>query len=93
MLLVFSVYDSKAEAYGRPFFLTSDGLAMRAFMEAVQSQEHDFAKWPADYTLFRIGSYDEHSGKLAGLDAFVSLGTGVEYKGDVGQLELVKEQK
>ncbi len=60
----YTIYDVKAEAYLLPFFQTKDGLAIRVVEEAVNDGKHQFCKYPEDYSLWRIGSYDEQSGTL-----------------------------
>jgi len=76
--LCFTVYDSKAETYLPPFFVPSKGLAIRAFEDCVNSEDHHFGKHPADYTLFSLGEFDtdtayfEPNGKI-------SIGNGVEF--------------
>ena len=53
---IYTVYDSKAEAYLTPFFLKTDALAMREIETAVNTADHQFNKYPGDYTLYRTGS-------------------------------------
>lgn len=64
LLLVFSVYDSKAEAYLRPFFAETKGLAVRGFRDAVNDPSSPMFKYPEDFTLFWIGVFSVASGKL-----------------------------
>lgn len=61
-LRAYSVYDSKAEAYLRPFFAPSRGLAIRSFADVVNDKTHEVNKHAADYTLFEIGDFDEATG-------------------------------
>ncbi len=63
-LLVFSVYDSKVEAFLQPFFAPTKGAALRSFTDACNSGDHEFNRHAGDYTLFLIGSYDEKSSLL-----------------------------
>jgi len=58
---IYSVHDSKAGAYGAPFLLLTDGLATRSFIQATMSSESLFGLHPLDYTLFRIGTYDDET--------------------------------
>lgn len=62
--LVFSVYDSKAEAYQRPWTANTVGLAERAFSDMVNHQGSDFHNHPEDYTLYLIGQFDTHNAEL-----------------------------
>lgn len=61
---VFTVYDSKVGAYLAPFYMRSTGEAVRAFADSCDDPKHMFAMHPADYTLFRLGSFDEPSGSF-----------------------------
>ena len=58
---IYSVHDAKAKAYGQPFLLQTDGLATRSFIQATLSDKTEFGKYPLDYSLFRIGVYDDET--------------------------------
>lgn len=79
-LKVFTVYDSKTEAYLQPFFMQSKGAAIRAFIDALRDPNHQFAKHAEDYTLFEVGSYDDGSARFTSLVTPVSLGTALDLK-------------
>ncbi len=64
----YSIYDSKAVAYLPPFMCHSEGIAIRSFTEACNSEGHQFGKFPADYTLFHIGEFDDETGKLVSVN-------------------------
>jgi hypothetical protein len=76
---IYTIYDSKAEAYMSPWFVDKDGQALREFQDVVRNPDTPFHKHPEDYTLFKIGTYDEWTGKLESLDTPVSMGVGIEY--------------
>lgn len=61
---VFTVYDSAAGLYLEPFHAPSIEFAVRGFREAVNKPDHQFNKFPEDYTLFHIGTFDPQSGVL-----------------------------
>lgn len=63
-LKIYTVYDAKAEAYLAPSFVSNDQVAARAFEYAVNSDEHDFGRFPEDYTMFRIGIFDPMTGAI-----------------------------
>ena len=67
LLLVCAVKDSAADAFGRPFFVPTIGLAMRSFIDEVNNRESPFNAHPDDYTLFEIGDFDDNSGALVSL--------------------------
>ena len=77
---VFSVYDSKAEAYLQPFFAQTRGVAIRQFEAAANSVEHNFYRFGADFTLFHIGQWDEHDGTLVMFEVKDSLGTALQFQ-------------
>lgn len=77
-LLGFTVYDSKAEAYLRPFFAGTRGQAMRSFSDAVNDPAHEFNKHAEDYTLFYLGGFNEASGMLEP-DQMSSLGNAITF--------------
>lgn len=80
VLKVFTVYDSKAEAFLRPFFMRSQGEAIRAFSELVNDGKSEFSKYPGDYTLFWISEYNEEDGTFNNTMTKQNLGTALEHK-------------
>jgi len=81
-LRVFAVYDSKAEQYMQPFFFVTRGQAMRAFLDALSDDKHEFNKHAEDYTLFELGEYDQDTGYMEPLKAIVSMGNALALKGE-----------
>lgn len=75
---VFSVFDSKAQAYLTPFFSPTNGTAMRAWDKAVNEKGCPFEQNPEDYTLFEVGQWDENRGVLMNLEAKVGMGCAIE---------------
>jgi len=67
MLKAFAVYDVKAEAYGAPMFIATEGIALRSWAAACTSPKSPFAEHPTDYKLFEIGSWDPRTGRLESL--------------------------
>lgn len=80
MMKLFSVFDSKAEAFNTPMFFQSTGVAIRSFSAAASDEKTDISRFAADYTLFELGEFDEHSGKFTILPAPVSLGNALQLK-------------
>lgn len=76
--LIFTVHDVKAETFMPPFFVPSKGLAIRAFEDCINSDDHHFGKHPADYTLFSLGSFDTDTGTFDFTEK-KSIGNGVEF--------------
>lgn len=73
-LKMFSVYDSKAEAFIQPFFSQSTGTAVRSFEDAANQESHEFQKHAADYTLFELGDFDQNTGITTCLEVRINLG-------------------
>ena len=63
-LNIYSIYDTATAAYMRPFFLQSDGQATRMFGDLAQNADHEVGQHPEDYSLYRIGIYDDQTAKL-----------------------------
>lgn len=76
---IFSVYDSKAEAFNTPMFVPSKGQAIRAFSDQVNETGSELNKHPEDYTLFCIGEFDSDTGTITPLSTPSSLGLAQEY--------------
>lgn len=83
ILKMFTVYDSKVEAYLSPFFMRSTGEAIRAFIESCNDPKTKFWAHPSDYTLFCIGSFDDLNCLLNPTATPESLGCAIEYKKDI----------
>lgn len=77
---VFAVYDSKAATYGQPFFSPTIGSAMRAFHTACLDPQSMLAKHPADFSLMQLGTFDDDTGELIGLNPPVNIGLAANFK-------------
>lgn len=75
----FSVYDEKAQAFLPPFILPKIAQAERAFSDCVNSEDHQFGQHPSDYTLFRLGTFNDEDGQFLLERSKQSLGNGVEF--------------
>lgn len=67
-LNVYSVYDNKALRFHRPYFLGTHLEAIRAFGETCADEKGMLAKYPADYSLFFIGTFDEETARMETLE-------------------------
>lgn len=86
ILKMFSVYDSKLEAYMQPFFAQTKGHALRLWSDNVNdpSTNNPWFKHPADFTLFEIGEFDDNTGRVKQYEVNSSLGTALEFKKEEG---------
>ena len=95
ILKIFAVYDQAADAYLMPFFDHNRGRALRGFSELVNSPDHQFGKYAADFTLFEIGAWNDEDCIFDMYTSKVNLGTALEFKesenapsiSDVAQLQ------
>lgn len=79
-LKIYCLYDSKAEAYAQPFFMRSRGEAIRGFSELANDANTQVGRYPDDFTLFELGSWDPIKGTVSMHGAKISLGTALEFK-------------
>ncbi len=61
---VYTVLDAAAERYLTPFFSGTVEEAIRSFREACSSEGHQFAKFPEDYSLWKVGEWEAETGVL-----------------------------
>lgn len=61
-LLAFALYDIKAGCYAVPFFMPHVAAAMRAVAELAQDRTTTVARYPSDYAIHSIGSFDDNTG-------------------------------
>lgn len=62
---IYTIYDAAAQAHMRPFFLPSDGQAIRAFSDLALDAEHEVGRHPEDYSLCRIGTFNDNDATIA----------------------------
>lgn len=64
IIKIFAVFDSKADAFNSPFFIMNEGQAIRGFTDAVNDKNNPIGQHPEDYSLFRIGDYNDSNAAL-----------------------------
>lgn len=90
---IFTIYDSKADAYLPPFFLHQKAMAIRAFTDSVNNPESSISLHPADYTLFHLGEFDDNSAEIT-IATKTQMGNGIEFvksPTETNQLSLIEE--
>lgn len=78
-LKVYAIQDSKAELFLTPFFMKTDGEAIRAFSDLVMDERSRVSKHPEDYRLYRIGEYDDVNALLVSENPTVWLSDAKDY--------------
>lgn len=68
--VVVSIKDRAADAFGRPAFVPSIGVAIRSFSDEVNrsDSENQMYAHPDDFDLFELASYDDSTGIVEMLD-------------------------
>lgn len=61
---VYSIFDSASGVYDKPTFANSDAEIIRAFGDICASADHPIGMHPDDYTLMRIGEFDNNTGEI-----------------------------
>jgi len=61
---LYAIYDTAAGIYQKPFFGQSDGEVKRSFMDVATSGDTPIGLHPEDYSLYRLGNFDDNNGKL-----------------------------
>lgn len=61
---IVSVFDRAAQAFGRPVYTNSKGLAVRSFTDEVNrpDRENQMNTHPEDFDLFLLGTFDDSNG-------------------------------
>lgn len=61
---IFSIRDSKTNIYYPPQFRTNEGEAQRDFHALINDPQSIPGKYPADYSMWHLGTYDSDSGAI-----------------------------
>lgn len=58
----FSVYDRRTQYFNVPFFSPTIESGKRSFMEVAKNPETLLHRYPEDYELFHVGSFNDETG-------------------------------
>jgi hypothetical protein len=63
-LVLCTVKDRAADAFGRPMFVPSVGVAIRSFSDEVNRKdaENQLYNHPDDFDLYELGEFDDNTG-------------------------------
>lgn len=62
--LVYSVWDSKVNAYASPFFMRTRAEAIRGWEAVANDPSTEISKYPHDFHLMELASFDEDTGEF-----------------------------
>ena len=62
--IICTVKDRAADAYGRPMFVPSAGVAIRSFSDEINRNNADNQLYnhPDDFDLYELGEFDDNTG-------------------------------
>jgi hypothetical protein len=62
--IICTVKDRAADAYGRPMFVPSAGVAIRSFSDEINRNNADnqLFNHPDDFDLYELGEFDDNNG-------------------------------
>lgn len=63
-----SLYDSKAQRWFTPLNFRNRADALRQLETMVNEGQNEVSRWPADFTLFQIGTYEDLTGEIKPCD-------------------------
>jgi len=61
---LYAIFDTATGVYEKPFFGQSDGEVKRSFMDIANDADHPIGKHPEDYSLYRLGNFDDNTGMV-----------------------------
>jgi hypothetical protein len=64
ILNICTVKDRAADAFGRPMFVPSTGVAIRSFSDEINRNNADNQLYnhPDDFDLYELGTFDDNTG-------------------------------
>lgn len=65
-LIIVAIRDRAVDAFFRPVFAPTIGVAVRSFQDEINRQDpnNELAKHPEDYDLYQLGTFDEETGRF-----------------------------
>ena len=72
-LSIYSIYDTVAQVFNKPFTDINDATATRAFKDSVKDQPHS-----KDYCLYKLADYFDNNGSIQPLENPLKLISGFE---------------
>lgn len=64
--VMLAIRDSKSEVFGRPFFMSTVGQAIRSFEDEVRREDENnmINRHPEDFALYKLGMYNDEDGQV-----------------------------
>lgn len=92
-LKAYACYDTKVKNFTKPLYHRNAAEALRSFEDECNNPQSQLNKFPADFTLFEIGEYDDETAILTQEASHVSLGNGLMFirENNVQQLTQINQ--
>lgn len=87
---MYSIYDTKAEIYGNPVCIRTDGEARRQFGVLATDNQTEIGRHPEDFLFYRIGEWNPNDGLMTATPP-LCIAKAIEFKPYPVQLPLEKE--
>lgn len=76
---IYSIYDKKSITFAPPFFVPTLTHALRSFDQLVNDSQSMVNRYPDDFALYDMGSFDDSNGKFDLYDVSVRICDAIEY--------------
>lgn len=69
-MVIVAIKDRAAEAFMRPWFVATVGIAVRSFIDEVnrKADDNQLYQHPDDFELYEIGVFDDSNGRIESYD-------------------------
>lgn len=99
-LKIYSIYDNKAQAFLPMFTVRTHGEAIRSFTDICNNPKTNVNKYPEDFALMEIGTFNDSTGGVDALNVPKNIGLAREFvipdanvDPTVPRLELAKNEE
>lgn len=76
---IYATFDEKVKAFSNPFFLPTNGAAIRAFSDLAKDKNTTVGAHPEDFTLYQLGEWNDQEGTLVTYEKLNNLGKADQY--------------
>jgi hypothetical protein len=63
-MIIYSIYDVKADVYGQPFFQKNAAVCERSMKQLANDPQNQMSHNPEDFTCMKIGEWNETTGTI-----------------------------
>ena len=80
--VIVAIKDRAADAFMRPWFIPTSGIAIRSFIDEVnrEAADNNLFNHPDDFDLYEIGTFDDSTGRITSYEDMQVLMMGKQAK-------------